>query len=73
MRVQIRLDTQTDVTEFVNVASKNDGVITITDGNGLRANAKSLLGVLSALEFSQLWCESDVDIYSQIERFVVLE
>jgi hypothetical protein len=70
MKVKITLDTMTSAREFVKTTSKLDGKITITDGNGLCVNAKSLMGALYALEFEELWCESENDIYSQISRFI---
>ena len=71
MKVKIALDTLTNVSEFVKTVSKLDGKITITDGNGMCVNAKSIIGVLHALEFDELWCESENDIYSHISKFVV--
>jgi hypothetical protein len=73
MRVKIRLDTVTDANKFVAITSALDGKITITDTSGLRVNAKSVLGALHALEFSEIWCESENDIYSYIRDFVVVE
>jgi hypothetical protein len=45
--------------------------VTITDKQGLRVNGKSVLGMLYAMEFEELWCESDVEIYHLIEKFLV--
>ena len=73
MRVKIRLDTITDANKFAAITSTLDGKITITDAGGLRVNAKSVLGALHALEFSEIWCESENDIYSYIHDFVVIE
>ena len=61
-----------DVNSFVRIASKSKGKVHITDGEGFRVNGKSLLGVMYSLEFETLWCESEEDIYSQIEPFVVI-
>lgn len=72
MRVQIRLDTMSDAQKFVEIASRIPERITVTDGNDLRVSAKSLLGMLHAMEFEELWCECDKDIYQNIERFVVI-
>lgn len=72
MRVKIRLDTATQAAAFANITSKLDGKITITDAAGLKVNAKSVMGVLYALEFTELWCESENDIYRNIEDFVVV-
>lgn len=73
MKVKIRLDTITDANRFVAITSKLEGKITITDASGLRVNAKSLLGALHALEFSEIWCESEKEIYGAIGDFVIIE
>lgn len=73
MRAKIRIDTVSDVNKFVNITSNLKQPITITDGNGLRVNAKSVIGVLHALEFDNLVCETenDNDIYMAIKEFVI--
>lgn len=73
MKVKIRLDTGADAIKFSNIASKLPGNIYVLDNAGLRVNAKSVLGMLYTLEFSELWCESDHDIYSHILDFVVVD
>jgi hypothetical protein len=73
MRVKIRLDTISDANRFVGITSALEGKITITDAGGLRVNAKSVLGALHALEFSEIWCESEKDIYGAIADFVIIE
>ena len=50
----------------------DDGDIHITDNKGLRVNAKSLLGAMYSLEFEELWCESEFDIYRNIEDFIIV-
>lgn len=71
MSYKIRLDTLSEVNQFVKVASQVPGQVTITDNQGLRVNGKSVLGMLYAMEFEELWCESDVEIYHLIENFLV--
>lgn len=73
MKVKIRLDTGADAIKFSTIASKLPGDIHVLDNAGLRVNAKSVLGMLYTLEFSELWCESDHDIYSHIEEFVIID
>ncbi len=72
MRNKIRIDTIQDVNKFVSITSQLDGKITITDNAGLTVNAKSMLGALHAMEFEELWIESEKDIYSAIEPFIVI-
>ena len=73
MRNKIRIDTIQDVNKFVNITSQLEGKITITDNAGLTVNAKSVLGALHAMEFEELWIESEKDIYSAIEPFIIIE
>lgn len=72
MKAKIYIDTQSDALCIVNIASKYpNNEITIEDENGFRVNAKSMLGVLYSMEFNNLWLVSDIDIYSEIERFII--
>ena len=73
VKYKIRLDTLSDVSKFVKVASSVNGKVTVTDNQGLKVSGKSILGMMYAMEFDELWCESDIDIYNAIERFLVLE
>ena len=71
MRVQINLDTMKNVQRFVNIASAHKANVYITDNAGLCVSAKSLLGALYAMEFDELWCECDEDIFTAIKDFVI--
>lgn len=71
MKNKICLDTATDVANFVAITSKIPERIVVTDGKGMCVNAHSLLGMLYALEFDELWVESDRDIYFLIQDFIV--
>jgi hypothetical protein len=73
MKAKIRLDTIGDVNKFVSITSKLKGRIVIKDSNSLCVNAKSLLGALHAMEFNELWCESEEDIWLDIQKFIVIE
>ena len=70
MRVRIHLDTVADATKFSEICAKLNGKIVISDGAGLKVNGKSVLGALHALEFNELWCESENDIYASIQHYV---
>ena len=71
MKYKIVLDTVSDITNFVkNVSLATEAKVTVTDGGGLRVNAKSMIGMLYALEFEELWCESDTEIYEKIRQWV---
>lgn len=73
MKVRVRLDTATDIANFVLVTSKIKEKVYVTDGNRLCIDGKSFLGLAHATEFAELWCECDKDIYTLIEPFVVTE
>ena len=72
MKAKIRLDTMRDINEFVRICSGISPKVHITDGAGLRVSGKSLFGVIYAMEFDEIWCECDIDIYHEIERFIVV-
>ncbi len=70
MKVKVRLDTVTDVANFVLTVNNIKSPVYLTDDEGLRVNAKSFLGVAHAREFKNLWCECQEDIYSRVEGFI---
>ena len=71
MRVKIRLDTLKDAQRFAEIAESCEGWVHITDANGMCVNGKSILGALHAMEFTDIWCESENDIYTKIQGFVI--
>ncbi|MFA6947534.1 MAG: hypothetical protein WCQ72_00965 [Eubacteriales bacterium] len=74
MRVRVSLDTVADINEFVGAVTKVDANVTLTDKDrNFIVNGKSLLGAMYTAEWEQIWCESDKDIYSHIQKFVMLE
>lgn len=68
-RDRIYLETESDVVEFISRITPFECPIVITDGEGMRVNAKSMLGMLYAMTFSEMWCECDKDIYMYIRDF----
>lgn len=73
MRNRIRIDTIKQANELAAIATNLNGKITITDGQGLTVNAKSVIGALHAMEFNELWLESENDIYMAIEPFIIVD
>ena len=71
MKAKIRLDTITDIANFVLIASSVSSPVYLTNDAGLRVDGKSFLGVAHAQEFDNLWCECEEDIYSKINNFIV--
>lgn len=76
MRARIRLETITDIGNFVvavaHSTGKNDKVY-VTDGDRLCISATSFLGLVATRDFSKIYVESEKDIYSAIRPFIVEE
>lgn len=70
MKVRLQLETLADIQEFVNIVSMLPHRVIVTDPIGHCVNAKSILGMLYSLEWSEIWCESAEDIYTKISKFV---
>ena len=66
---KIELVGLSDVNKFVAITSKIPGAVKLTDGVGYTVNAKSVLGCLASMEWDELYCESEVDIYTHIAEF----
>lgn len=72
-KVQVRLDTQSEVTEFVSIATTIAEETFLEDGTGLRVDAKSLLGVMyGTTEFKQLYVMSENEqLDSKFSKFMI--
>ena len=72
-RMKIRIDTDNDVAKIVSIATKfdKDTRIEIVDGEGMRVNARSILGMLYAMTFEEIWLESDKDVYNEFFDFAI--
>lgn len=70
MKVKIALETMSDVTNFVAITSVIDVPIHLTHDH-FRVSAKSLLGAIYTMEWDEVWCECEKDIYHSIEKFVI--
>ena len=69
---RINLVTTNDITEFTNICQKIDGRVELfCKKTGYRVNGKSLLGCLAAMEFEEVYVDSDEDIYNKIEKWVM--
>lgn len=71
MKVKLRLDTLTDVQKFVEAIQNINEKIEVTDNAGYCVNAKSILGMLYSLEWKEIWCQCNTDIYQTISNFVI--
>lgn len=70
MRVKVELETMNDVTQFVAIATQVAEPVYLV-GQDFRVSAKSLLGALYTMEWDDVWCECEKDIYTKIEKFVI--
>ena len=68
-KTKIELVGMSDINKFITITTKLPGVIKLTDGDNYSVNAKSLLGALASMEWDELYCESEVDIYTHIAEF----
>lgn len=73
MRVKVRLDMLSDIKGFVSAVSPIAAEVHLTDGNNLTVSAKSILGAMYTMEWNEVYCTCDKDIYSAIRAFVVEE
>lgn len=69
-RAKVRLDTKTEVIKFVERVTSVSVPVFLTSG-ALCVSGKSLLGAIYTLEWDELWCECEEDIYTLIKDFIV--
>ena len=74
MRTRIRLETMSDINKFINIVTPLPGKIVVKNSNeDFIINAKSIFVMICALNYNDLWCESENDIYSHIKDFIIEE
>lgn len=74
MRSRIRLETMSDINKFINIVTPLPGKIVVKNSDeDFIINAKSIFVMICALNYNDLWCESEYDIYSHIKDFIVEE
>ena len=74
MRSKIRLETLTDINNFIKAVTPLPGKIVVKNTNeDFIVNAKSIFVMICAMNYDDLWVESENDIYSHISEFVVVE
>ena len=72
MRQKIRLDTMSDIEEFVEKVSSITEPIFLEDGNGSRVTAKSLMFTTAAkMYWPDLYVTCDRDISGSIIRWII--
>jgi hypothetical protein len=70
-RIKIRIDTMSDVSKLVAVATKAKGRVILTDNTDFKVSGKSLLGAIYTMEWSEVYLESDEDLYNALSDLVV--
>lgn len=74
MRSKIRLDTLKDINRFAGIAAKINDDIIVTNAHGnYRVNAKSILGLMYAIEWNDIYLETKTDHYSAFSEFIIDE
>ena len=75
MRNKIRLDTLSDVQNFLDKIKDVDKEVYLTDPvHRFKVNAKSILSIILAqTEWNSIWVECEKDIYQLVERWVINE
>ena len=69
-RTQIRLDTLTEVNNFISAMTRLNEDVWLEDGSGMRVNARSLLGCLYSLEWARIYCCCGKDINMHLMPWV---
>ena len=79
-RYRISIDTYSAVERFLEAIKGYESNIQLVgdndNGNSIVCGEdflKSIISVLHTMSFKNLWCESDIDIYSYIKEFVINE
>ena len=73
-RWKIRLDTLSDANDFLFAVSKIPEEVYIRSGKYLCTSAKSALGChMARVEWDNLICECNSDIYRKISKFIIEE
>ena len=71
MRAKINIDTSTKINRFVAIVSKLDCDVNLRDGADYCVSAKSLIGVIATMDWTEVYVECKEDIYMHIKEFVV--
>lgn len=73
-KYQIRLETKTDIQEFVKTAEQLPFDVAIENEDGQkRGNAKTLLNVIDALTYNKIYVISEYDMYLPFRKYITEE
>lgn len=72
-KIEVRLETQTDIKDFVGIATSIPNAVFLEDGTHYRADAKSMMGVMyGSFEFKHLYVLSDYEhLETKFSKFIV--
>lgn len=72
-KIEVRLETQTDINDFVGIASSIGEAVFLEDGTHYKVDAKSIMGVMyGKLEFKHLYVLSDYEhLETKFSKFIV--
>lgn len=71
MKQKIRLDTMSDIHQFINVVSRIAERVSLEDDNGHCVSASSLLGALYTMEWNCVYCTCCKDISGEILPWII--
>ena len=73
-KYQIRLETGTDIKEFVATAEQLPYEIAVENEDGMkRGNAKTLLNVVDAMTYGKIYVISEHDMYLPFRKYIMEE
>ena len=71
-KYKIQMVTARDAARLANIAESFKYPIYLTDGQGMRVNAKSLMGAIYTLEFEEIWLESPEALpFNDFKEFII--
>lgn len=70
MKARINIDTLSKINTFVAICSRLDCKVDLIDGKDYRVSAKSLIGAMATMDWSQVFVECERDIYAYIKDFL---
>ena len=63
-----------EINSFVGAMTKTNANVFLTDKDrNFIVSAKSMLGAVYSMEWDEVWCESDEDIYHVVSKFAADE
>lgn len=71
MKVKINIDTLSKIHTFVDICSRINHRISLVDGQRYRVSAKSLIGAVATMDWSEVFVECDEDIRLFIKDFII--